>query len=113
MKKKVSQRTAPKRKNEFRYHNVAVQKDNGKIKSQSHPSYIWQERGNMYDYHSITHSEHVNGVALKKLRCNPNPNDSRDSYYDINSKADLKSRFGKKRKKWKMHPLDREEIHNK
>ena len=112
MKKKVSERTIPKRKNEFRYHDIIVVK-NGKKKKIAHPTYIWQERGNLFDYHSITHSKNIDGIRLQKLRKNPNPLDKRDSFYDLDSKSDIKPTFGRKRKKWKLHPLDREDIHNK
>ena len=112
MKKKTSSLTYSKRMNEFRYHELTVNK-NGKKKKIKHPSYIWQERGNLYDYHSITHSKEIDGVKLKKLRCNPNPSDKRDSYYDIDSKSDIKSSFGRKRKKWRLDILDKKDIHNK
>ena len=102
-----------KRKNEFRYHAVIIRSSNGKRKKIRHPSYIWRQRGNMYDYHTITHSKQIDGIELKELRSNPNPKDKRKSYYDVNSKTDTKSSFGRKRKGWKLHPLDQSDIHNK
>ena len=99
-----------KRKSEFRYHKIIIHYKNGKKKSIRHPTYIWQERGIIYDYHSITHSSSIEGISLKELRTNPNPRDKRKSYYDAQSKSDHKASFGRKRKGWKLHPLDEEEI---
>lgn len=111
--KKRSNKSVSKRKSEFRYHTVIVRYTRGKYKKIRHPSYIWRQRGNMYDYHSITHSNHVEGIELREMRSNPNPKDKRKAYYDINSKTDIKSSFGRKRKGWKLHPLDQTDIHNK
>ena len=81
MKKKQTPLTKRKRKNEFRYHDVKVLTKKGKKKIK-HPSYIFEEQGNIYRYHSITHSSSIDGITLKKLRINPNPKDKRDAYYD-------------------------------
>lgn len=109
MKKKISIKTRTKSRNEIRFHSDHVF---GKTKKIRHPKYIWQERGNVYDYHSITHSQEVNGVKYKKLRKNPKPGDNRDAYYNPNSESDLKSNFGK-RLKWKLHPDDIKDIRGK
>ena len=95
MKTKATNKAKPKRKNEFRYHDLLIKTKTGKKKKIKHPSYVWQERGNVYDYHSITHSSDIEGVELIKLRKNPNPSDKRDSYYDSKSKSDIKSSFGR------------------
>lgn len=108
MKKKSSIRI--KRRNEIRFHADRVKNKKKKIR---HPKYIWRERGNVYDYHSITHSQFVDGVEYKKLRKNPKPGDNRDAYYNPNSESDIKSSFGRKEKGWKLHPKDIEDIHNK
>lgn len=99
-----------KRKNEIRFHFDRVPNKKKKIR---HPKYIWREHGNIYDYHSITHSRFVGGVEYKKLRANPKKEDKRDAYYNPQSESDLKSTFGRKEKKWKLHPLDIEDIHKK
>lgn len=109
MKKKSTLK--PKRKNEFRYHQVVIIKD-GKKKKQKHPAYIWQQRGNVYDYHAMTHSDNIEGVTLRKFRKNPNPKDKRDAYYNAQSESDIKSSFGNKRK-WRIDPDDRKDIHKK
>lgn len=108
MKRKSKKNT--KRKNEFRYHVILVNK-NGRMKEIKHPAYIWQQRGNIYDYFVITHSSNIEGVILIKLRRNPNPKDNKESFYDSKPKNDIKSRFGKKKKGWKLHPLDQQEMH--
>lgn len=108
MKRKSKKNT--KRKNEFRYHAIIIIIGRKKKKI-NHPAYIWQARGNIYDYHSITHSNKVKGITLKPLRQNPNPLDKREAFYDVDSKADVKSNFGRKRKGWKLHPSDQQEIH--
>ena len=77
MKKKSSIRI--KKRNEIRFHADRVKNKKKKIR---HPKYIWRERGNVYDYHSITHSQFVDGVEYKKLRKNPKPGDNRDAYYN-------------------------------
>ena len=107
MKKKQSLRS--KRKSEIRYHSDYVKNLKKKVR---HPKYIWQERGNIYDYHSLSHSKNVDGVEYIKLRKNPKPNDKRNSYYNPISESDLKSNFGKKLK-WKLHSKDIEDIHKK
>lgn len=99
-----------KRKNEIRFHTDCLKTKNKKVR---HPKYIWREHGNVYDYHSITHSQFVDGNEYKLLRKNPNPKDKRDAYYDPRSESDLKSTFGRKEKKWKLHPDDIKDIHNK
>ena len=103
---------AKKRMNEFRYHNTIV-KTNGKKKKKRHPAYIWQQRGNTYDFHTITHSSLVEGIKLRKLSANPNPKDNRNSYININSQNDLKANFGKRIKGWKLSDEDRIKIHKK
>ena len=108
MKKRLS--IKQKRLNEIRFHFDSIKHKKKKIR---HPKYIWRQRGNIYDYHSITHSHFVNGIEYKKLRKNPSPTDKKDAYYNPMSESDVKSSFGRKEKKWKLHPLDVKDIHNK
>ena len=108
MKNKISKRI--KRKNEFRYHQFFNVTKNRKIR---HPTYIWRQRGNIYDFHSITHSFMVDGKMFIELRENPNPKDKRKSFYNPKSESDLKSSFGRKLKKWKINELDSNDIHKK
>ena len=95
-----------KKRNEIRFHSDRVPNKKKKIR---HPKYIWREHGNVYDYHSITHSQYVDGIEYKKLRKNPQPGKTDDAYYNPNSESDLKSSFGK-RLKWKLHPEDVKDI---
>ena len=99
----------PKSKNEIRYHSDYVKSLKKKVR---HPKYIKSERGNIYDYHSLSHSSNVNGIEFKKLRKNPRPGDKRDAYYNPQSESDIKSNFGK-RLKWKLHPDDIRDIRKK
>ena len=79
MKRKSKNQAARKRK-EFRYHNIDIVNQNGTITRIRHPSYVFLEKGNIYIYISITHSDNVENAIVIKLRNNPNPNDKRDSY---------------------------------
>ena len=108
MKKRLS--IKPKRMNEIRFHQDYVTFKKKKIR---HPKYIWRKRGNIYDYHSITHSKEINGKHLIKLRKNPSPKDKKEAYYNPESESDVKSTFGKKLKNWKLDPLDVKDIHKK
>lgn len=110
---KKHSKSQSKRKNEFRYHNIVIRSKKGRKKSIRHPAYIWKQRGNIYDYHSITHSSAVDGINLQKLTRNPNPVDKRDAYFDIDSKSDIKSSFGRKKRRWKLSDEDRIEIHQR
>ena len=109
MKKKVTSKTIPVAKNEFRFHNVLVKTPKTVFKKR-HPAYVWRAKGNTYDYYTLTHSSKVPGVNVRKLRKNPDPKDKRDSYVSVESKSDIKSAFGKKQRHWKLDPLDREEL---
>ena len=98
-----------KRRNEIRFHKDKIK---NRKKTIRHPKYIWQQRGELYDYHDLTHSEYVDGIKYKKLRKNPNPKDNKDAFYSPFSRSDVKSNFGRK-EKWKLHPDDIRDIHKK
>ena len=108
MKRKSKQQKSKKRK-EFRFHSIEFIR-NGKTKKIKHPTYIFLEKGNVYVYICITHSEKVKNTILIKLRRNPNPKDDRDSYRTTTAKEDTKDRFGRRKKNWKMDPDDDKEI---
>ena len=72
MKRKSKQQKSKKRK-EFRFHSIEFIR-NGKTKKIKHPTYIFLEKGNVYVYICITHSEKVKNTILIKLRRNPNSN---------------------------------------
>ena len=95
-----------KKKKDFRYHNIQVLTKKGATKNIRHPTYVFYERGNIYIYMPLTHSKCVPNLVVVKLKKNPNPNDTRDSYLVVDIKEDSKSTFGKRRKKWKMSLLD-------
>ena len=109
MKSKSTKQVARKRK-EFRYHNIEIVNENGTITKIRHPSYVFLEKGNIYIYISITHSDNVKNAIVIKLRKNPNPHDKRDSYRVTEIKEDTKDRFSKKLKKWIMDLEDDNDI---
>ena len=108
--KKKSKKQKVRRKKEFRYHSVEVINKRGTVKRIKHPSYIFLEKGNIYIYVSITHSNNVKDVVVIKLRKNPNPKDKRESYRTFEAKEDTKDKFGKRLRKWSMDPEDDDEI---
>ena len=108
MKKQSKKRI--KKKKDFRFHNVELFNKKGKKKTLRHPAYVFLEKGNIYVYVSITHSRNVDGVIVIKLRKNPNPKDTKESFRVVGAKEDSKDRFGKRQKGWKMDDKDDSEI---
>ena len=109
MKKKSKKQVARKRK-EFRYHNIEIVNSNGTTTKIRHPSYVFLEKGNIYIYISITHSDNVENSIVIKLRKNPNPKDKRESYRIAEIKEDTKDRFNRNLKKWVMDIEDDKDI---
>ena len=108
--KTKSKNQNPRNKNEFRYHDVIAKNNSGKSKVIAHPAYVFMEKGNIFVYVPITHSSNVKNTIVIKLRKNPNPKDTRDSYRVIDIKEDTKDRFSKRLKSWKIDPLDENDI---
>ena len=108
--KKKNKRSKARKIKEFRYHNVFVLTKKGKIKKLRHPTYTFLIIGNVMVYVVITHSKVVNGTNTIELRANPSPNDKRKAYRSKTIERDTKDRFSKENKKWKMHPLDDNDI---
>lgn len=108
--KKKSKHARLKRKNEFRFHRVEVKNKKGTTTIIMHPSYVFLEKGNVYIYVTITHSNHVQGLLVVKLRKNPNPLDKNDSYRVVEIREDRKNRFGRRILGWSMDNLDKEDI---
>ena len=109
MKRKTKKQIVRKRK-EFRYHNIEIPNNNRTFTKIRHPSYVFLEKGNIYIYISITHSDNVKNSIVIKLRKNPNPQDKRDSYRIAEIKEDTKDRFSKRLKKWVMDFEDDKDI---
>ena len=109
MKSKSKKQVTRKRK-EFRYHNIEIVNENGTITKIRHPSYVFLEKGNIYIYISITHSDSVENAIVIKLRKNPNPHDKRNSYRIVKIKEDTKDRFGKRLIEWIMDIEDDKDI---
>lgn len=102
----------PRKKNEFRYHDIPVISKRGKKRMVAHPTYVYLKKENIYVYVPITHSPFVRHSKVIKLRKNPNPRDKRASYRVIGIKEDSKEMFSKVRKGWKIDPEDEADIRN-
>ena len=110
--KKKNKNAIIRKKKEFRYHKVKVKNKNDVEIDIRHPCYIFLQIGNIYIYVQLTHSTIINGVILIELRENPDPMDSKKSYWIQEIKADLKSTFTKVLKKWKINKDDDANIRN-
>ena len=88
-----------KRRNEFRINNSK--------KGRGHPSYIYKKVGDEYYFIGITHSDVTHGARNIKLDKNPNPTDNRTSYFRHFATKDKISKFGKKKKGWKLSLKDK------
>ena len=86
-----------KARNEFRKKNT---KD-----GREHPTYIYRERGNQYDYLSLTHSERTEGVKKK-----PNPKDRRKAYVRPKAETAHVSSFGKRLLGWFFGDDDKDTV---
>ena len=91
-----------KRRNHFRSNNSK--------KVRGHPTYIYKKVGNKFYYIGLTHSEITQGSKNIKLEKNPNPFDDKDSYIRPFSSEDEISKFGKKKKGWKLSKLDKKKV---
>lgn len=106
--KSKDRKANPKRKKEFRFHKTRI--ENSKKKIIRHPAYIFMEKGNVYIFVTLTHSNKVGDYLVIKLRQNPDPTDSRDSYYVAEIQTDTKDAFSKNKANWKMNELDDQDI---
>ena len=108
--KRKSKKSLIKRKKEFRFHSVELPNKIGIKRRIRHPAFVFLEKGNIFVYVTITHSNNVKDVVVIKLRKNPNPKDSRNSYRVIEIREDTKDRFGRREKGWKIDPEDEKDI---
>ena len=108
--KPKSKKQKTKKKNEFRFHDIEINKANGKVIKIKHPTYVFLEKGNIYIYVVITHSKKVKDYLVVKLRRNPNPKDLRDSFRIIGARKDTKDKFGKREKDWEIDFEDEQDI---
>ena len=91
-----------KARNEFRKKNT---KD-----GRGHPTYIYRERGNQYDYLSLTHSERTEGEKNIPLKKNPNPKDRRKAYVRPKVETAHVSSFGKRLLGWFFGDDDKDTV---
>lgn len=108
--KKRAKKAISRKTSQFRYHKINTTSEKGKKKIIRHPTYIFVIIGNLFRYVSLTHSKEVEGEEVVKLRENPNKEDKRKSYRVIGYQEDTKDNFGKKITKWRINPLDDEDI---
>ena len=90
------------RRNHFRVNNSK--------KVRGHPTYIYKKVGDKYHFIGITDSPITDNVRNIKLEKNPNPEDDKPSYARPYSSDEETSRFGKKKKGWKLSKKDRKTI---
>lgn len=107
--KKKNKHTLSKKKKEFRFRNVEILERDDSIKIR-HPAYIIVQKGNIYIYVTLTHSSNIDNKLVIELRQNPNPKDSKKSFYVAEIKEDIKDKFGRRLKDWKINELDDIEI---
>ena len=107
--KRKSKHSYPKKKKEFRFKNIEV-KNNDETTKIRHPAYIIVQKGNVYIYVTLTHSSSLEDKIVIELRKNPNPSDSKKSYYIAEIKEDLLDKFGKKLANWYADELDDKDI---
>ena len=100
--KSKSKHAQPKRKKEFRFKSISISKN----KKMRHPAYVFLEKGNIYIYVNLTHSNNIDGKVIIKLSKNPDPNDKRDSYFIEEIHEDTKDNFGRRLLGWEMDPID-------
>ncbi len=110
--KQKSKKQVLRKKKEFRFHKIEKINDKGAKTKKWHPAYVFLEKGNIYIYVSLTHSNNIDNLILIKLRKNPDPNDERDSYWVVEIKEDTKDRFGKREHGWDIDDLDDKDIRN-
>ncbi len=104
---KSKSKNAPlKRKHEFRFYKILAKSKTGRTVKIDHPAYIFLEKGNIYIFVTITHSEHVAGHVLVKLTKNPNPGDNSDSFWVAQVRYDTKDKFGKRHDDWEIDNVD-------
>lgn len=95
-----------RKKKEFRFHRIVIITDNNKKIKIWHPAYVFLEKGNIFIYVTLTHSDKINDLVLIKLTQNPNPHDKRQSYFVAEIRMDTKDKFTKRQMGWKMNDLD-------
>ena len=104
--KKKSRQQSLKRRHEFRYYNRMSINKRGKMIRYRHPAYVFLEKGNLYIFVTITHSETIPNQLVVKLRKNPNPLDGKDAFYVADIREDTKDRFRKRLSNWRIDNSD-------
>ena len=79
-------------------------------KKSGHPTYIYQRVGKEFRFVGITHSAITSGMKNIPLDKNPNPADSRKSYFRPEARKDKATSFGEIKRGWKLSPSDKEKV---
>ena len=79
-------------------------------KKSGHPAYIYQRVGKEFRFVGITHSAITSGMKNIPLDHNPNPADSRKSYFRPEARKDKTTSFGDIKRGWKLSPSDKEKV---
>ncbi len=75
-----------------------------------HPTYVIDEKGNVYRYIGITHSDKTDNIKNVPLKKNPNSQDSRKAYLRPFVEEDEPKNFGRSYKKWSFSSEDKETV---
>lgn len=75
-----------------------------------HPSYVYDEKGNVYKVLGITSASKTNEVLNIKLEKNPEPNNTDSAYIQPKSKDIPKGTKNKKLKGWKFSDKDKQTV---
>lgn len=91
MKKKfLKNKTYTEKRNEFRKH-----------KDEPHPKYVFERKGEIYVYLSMTHKPPKDTVKdYIPLEHSANPKDKRKAYINTKSESDNMGNFGARKKGW-------------
>lgn len=81
-----------------------------KCKKSGHPAYIYEKVGDEFVFLGITHSELSKDAKNIKLERNPDPSDKRTAYVKTKSQSDKQSRFGSRKKDWKLDDADKKVV---
>ena len=75
-----------------------------------HPSYVFDEKGNVYKVIGITSSPKTNDILNIALSKNPEPTNSKQAYIQPNVKEVSKGTKNKRLKGWKFAESDKKKV---
>ena len=75
-----------------------------------HPVHIYAKVGDEFKHIGITHSKVTRGIRNIKMVKNPNPKDNETTYFRPKTEGHKTSKYGAKKKEWKLHMDDDKEM---